>query len=185
MDIPSQNYTNLLKTLEPNHSTTMVYATLQDELQMQKAKDLFLHPAKYHEFPENPNRTEIDCTVNFGIWPSHGRGHPSDPMPPLELEFQMLTPNQEGYTCSERTPNREETSIHVASEEKTIHSVDSTSPTPGNVTKVTQSHENQCEPESNESESEADSFHSCNDSMPEDEYEFIDKKSASKHPKTC
>ena len=71
MDIQSIKYTNLLKTFEPNQSTTMVYATLQDELQMHKARDLFLHPAEYHEFPENPNRTEIDCTVNFGIWPSH------------------------------------------------------------------------------------------------------------------
>ena len=60
----------------------MFYASPKDELIVQKARDLFLHPEKYHEFPENPNRTEIDCAINLDIWPSHGRGLPSDRVKP-------------------------------------------------------------------------------------------------------
>ena len=50
MGIHSIKYTNLLKTLEPNQSTTMAYATLQDELQMQKQETYFCIPRNTMNF---------------------------------------------------------------------------------------------------------------------------------------
>lgn len=78
MDFPSMAYMSMLNNLGPHRTASMMYVTLQDELQMQEARALFLHTAEKHGFSDNPIRTVRDCTVNFGSWPSHGQGLPSD-----------------------------------------------------------------------------------------------------------
>ena len=115
--------------------------------------------------------------MNFGSWPSHGRGHPSDPLPRPELKPPRLTLRQETNTDNKPTQKLEETiTNNVVLEKETTQSVETPIPTPENSLKtITHLHEDQCESDPDESESEtdsfhsceADSFHSCNDSLPE------------------
>ena len=78
MDFESMGYASMHNDLGPHKPASMMYVTMQDELQMQEARASFLNSAENHKFSVKSRRTKKDCTVSFGSWPSHGRGLPSD-----------------------------------------------------------------------------------------------------------